>query len=231
MIVAIHQPNYLPWLGYFRKLVRSDTFVFYDNVQMPRGKSFTSRSAVKTPSGRQWLTVPVGGKSDLLTIKDVEIADQRWVRKHLRTLSLGYAFSPWKEWLKDGLEPVLAGEHRYLADLNITLIRAVLEFLGKSDVRLLRASEMELRETGADTVEEILVQLGTSLYLTGQGKGTQRHLDEQGLGAKGIEVAYVSADFPQYEQRHGEFEEGLSIVDALLNCGPERTLDMLLQGD
>ena len=84
-IVSIHQPNYLPWLGYFRKVAVSDIFIFFDNVQMPGGKSFVSRNRIKTKNGLQWLSVPVYGKGKL-PISSVLLADNKWKRKHLKTL-------------------------------------------------------------------------------------------------------------------------------------------------
>ncbi len=57
--MAMHQPNYVPWLGYFHKLARCDMFVHLDTVQFPRGQSFGARNRIKTPNGVAWLTVPV----------------------------------------------------------------------------------------------------------------------------------------------------------------------------
>ena len=227
MKVAIHQPNYLPWLGYYRKLIQSDVFVFFDNVQLPRGKSFTIRTAIKGSGGRQWLSVPIGNKSDMPTIDQVRVADHRWERKHLKTLQSNYSFSQWKGLVAEYLAPVLEQDHDLLADLNIKLIHAVLEILGVDHVRLVRASEMELTVEGAGSIDEILAKLGATTYLTGQGKGTARHLDEEAMSANGVKVEFVSDELPAYPQRHGEFEAGLSIMDAILNVGPEQTLAIL----
>src|SRR3954465_564030 len=95
MIVGIHQPNYLPWLGYFRKVVKSDVFVFFDNVQMPMGKSFVTRNQVKTIAGPLWLTVPVKKHADPGLIRDARIVAGPWRRKHIGTLRSAYAGSPW----------------------------------------------------------------------------------------------------------------------------------------
>lgn len=222
MRIGIHQPNFIPWVGYFRKISLSDTFVFFDNVQMPGGKSLVSRNAIKTAQGRQWLTVPVRDK--LTTqIADVRISDDRWKRKHLGTLQGAYGKSRWKSIIGELIEPALAEPLDCLADLNIALIKTIAAFLDLNTTTFLRASEMGLSGDGADSIGEILSRTGASVYVTGSGAGTRRHLDVEGLQQQGIETEFVSDDFAEYQQLHGPFESGLSIFDALLNLGPKET--------
>jgi hypothetical protein len=222
MKTGIHQPNFIPWLGYFRKIALSDNFVFFDNVQMPGGKSFVSRGAVKTAQGRQWLTVPVRDKMTA-PISHVRILDDRWKRKHLGTLRGAYGKSPWKSLIDDLIEPIMVGDHDGLADLNIALIKAIAARLELNATNFLRASDMQLAEDGADSITGILLKTDTTTYLTGSGAGTRRHLDVDGLRQQGIETEFVADDFAEYQQLHGPFEAGLSILDALLNLGPEDT--------
>lgn len=227
MIVAIHQPNYLPWLGYFRKIAAVETFVFFDNVQMPIGKSFVSRNRIKTPQGAHWLTVPTHRDSDGRPIAETQIQPGNWPRKQLMTIRTAYAGSPW-------LEPVLALlQQAYgtgtgtIAELNIRLIEALSAFLGLHAVKFLRASEMALAREGADSVYEILERVGAKIYVTGRGAGTQRTIDEEILAGQGIAVSYLSGSYPEYLQRHGAFIESLSMIDALLSVGPEATRALL----
>src|SRR5262245_30980573 len=108
MIVAIHQPNFLPWLGYFSKLLHCDTFVLFDDVQFPRGKTFVNRVQIKTPQGPNWITVPIADKSDLALIKDSRIApDPSWKRKVLRTLEVSYAKAPYTKNYLPGLTEII----------------------------------------------------------------------------------------------------------------------------
>ena len=85
MIVSIHQPNYLPWLGYFDKIAKSDIFVMFDDVQYPRGKKgfFGNRNQIKTNNGKMWLTVPVLGKSEFKNFNEIEINYNGWNEKEI----------------------------------------------------------------------------------------------------------------------------------------------------
>jgi len=225
MRIAIHQPNYIPWLGYFRKIALSDVFVFFDNVQMPGGKSYVSRNEIRTPNGRLWLTVPVSGKGGL--IADAQIADQRWQHKHLRTLEVNYGRSPWRALIRDELAPIMEAKHTTIANLNCVLIERISSLLGISHVRFERGGKMDLTTTGATSIIEILKKLGATDYLTGSGAGSLRHLDIDELGRLSIATTFVSGDFLQYEQLHRSFENNLSVLDALLSIGPKATRALL----
>jgi len=226
MRVAIHQPNYLPWLGYFRKIAKCDVFVFFDNVQMPGGKSLVSRNAIKTAQGRQWLTVPVRDKMTT-RIAEVRISDEGWKRKHLRTLQVAYAKSEYKSIIGELFEPVLAAPHDNLADLNITLIKQIAASLDLKATKFLRASEMHLSSGSANSISEILLATETTIYVTGSGAGTQRHLDVDELLSQGIATEFVSENYAEYCQLHGAFEAKLSVFDALLNIGPTETRNII----
>ena len=89
MRVSIHQPNYIPWIGYFEKIFLSDTFVFFDNVQMPMNKSLVSRNKILFQSKPMWLTIPTE-KGGIKPIKEVKISDTKWKKKHLNTLYHAY---------------------------------------------------------------------------------------------------------------------------------------------
>jgi|SaaInlStandDraft_5_1057022.scaffolds.fasta_scaffold31628_1 hypothetical protein len=227
--VAIHQPNYLPWLGYFRKLMYSDFFVFFDNVQMPGGKSYMYRTAINMQGRQHWLSVPVSNKSKFLPICETSIADNQWIKKHIRTLNLNYSYSPWKSLINERISPVLENQHSMLSSLNIDLITVLLDILDIKDTTLIRASDMELERNGADSIKEILLKLKADSYITGKGKGTSRYLNKNEMHEIGVGVHFVSDNFPEYDQHRNEFIPGLSIIDVILNCGPEETRNILLK--
>ncbi len=130
--VAVHQPNYIPWPGYFHKLAACDVFVYLDAVQYPRGQSFGPRNRIKTPNGVVFLTVPVSvpkGRKGKASYLEVGLADDRWQRKHLATIEQSYGRAPHFEEVHALYErELLAGES--FVGLNIGLIEAFASYLG-----------------------------------------------------------------------------------------------------
>ena len=90
MNVSIHQPNYLPWLGFFNKVAQSDIYVVFDDVQYPMGKDFHNRNQIKTNNGKTWLTIPVVGKSERRKFNEIQIKDNGWNEKHLNNINTTY---------------------------------------------------------------------------------------------------------------------------------------------
>src|SRR6266849_1228190 len=136
MIVAIHQPNFLPWLGYFNKLLRSDVFVLFDDVQFPRAKTVVNRVLIKTPQGPNWITVPVTNRGDLTSIREIRIApDPAWKRKLLRTIELSYANAPYTKMYLPGLREIIESATDELCRLNSSLITWCMKQLG-GDARI-----------------------------------------------------------------------------------------------
>jgi hypothetical protein len=220
--VAIHQPNYLPWPGYFHKLAACDVFVFLDAVQYPRGQSFAPRNRIKTPNGAIFLTVPVStpdGRQGKATYLEVEFADDRWKQKHLKTVEQSYRRAPHF----DAVYPLYRRElerGESFVELNIGLIEAFASYLG-IETRRVRLSEL-LDSFGekSQLIVDVCRALGASVYVSGSGGGRDYN-DEALLREHGIELRYDDFRYPEYRQLWGTFEPGLSILDLLLNCGPE----------
>lgn len=219
-VVAIHQPNFLPWLGYFHKLLNCDVFIFLDDAQFPRGKSFTSRVLIKSPGGPVWLTVPVRGKGDMSPIKDVLTADTiNWQRKHLRTLEACYARTAYFKEFYQPIQQVYQMDCSKLADFNMNLIKTVAGIFS-ADIKLVRSSDLGVENNGSlEHLIKLVKSVGGTKYLTGTGKGSLRYLDEEAFEREGIEVLYQHFVHPVYPQQWGEFVPNLSAVDLLFNCG------------
>ncbi len=225
--VAIHQPNYMPWLGYFRKIALSDIFVFYDNVQMPMGKSLVSRNQFKSPQGLKWLTVPTVKSGTPGLIRETSIVSGNWPGKHVGSLKNWYGGSKCLDDVCSILEDAYQVADGSIATLNISIIKALCSLSGLAETRFVLASEMKHGIVGSESIMEILKELEASKYLTGQGAGSMRHLDIESMVEQGIQTEFLSTEFAPYPQRHGEFEPGLSAVDALLNIGPDAFRDLL----
>jgi hypothetical protein len=221
-VAAIHQPNYVPWPGYFHKLAACDVFVYLDAVQYPRGQSFAARNRIKTPNGVVFMTIPVSvpkGQEGKATYLEVEFADERWRDKHLKTVEQSYKravhFDEVFELYRDGLE-----RGRTLVDLNIGLIEAIAGYLG-IETRRVRLSET-LGSFGekTDLIVDVCKTVGADVYLSGAGGGREYN-DERLLNEHGIELRYDDYAYPEHPQLWDGFEPNLSVLDLLFNCGAD----------
>lgn len=194
MRIAIHQPHYLPWLGYFDKIRQVDKFVFLDDVEFSKG-DYQNRCVVPTGNGNQYLTVPVIHQERQL-ISDVEIANHhRWIRKHLRTLEMNFQKLPYfsEIWsIVDkvlGLGPATSEFPWTLVGLNIRLIIDILDFLQIKDTELLLSSDIkEAKGKKTQKILSICQALGADEYLSGQG--AKDYLETEAMQTAGIKVLW-----------------------------------------
>jgi hypothetical protein len=227
MIVSIHQPQYLPWLGYFDKIERSDVFVFLDNVQFKKNE-WQNRNKIKTEQKWQWLTVPVIHKFGQ-KINEVKINNTvRWGKKHLTALMTHYSKAAFFKEHIGFFEKTYAQEWQYLADINIHIIQYLVEALGISKTKLVISSEHESREEPTERLVDLCKQAGGDVYLSGQDGEKYLNLDK--FDKEGIQVIFQHYNHPQYPQLYGNFEPYMSIIDLLFNCGPE-SLTILKKGE
>lgn len=226
MIVAIHQPNFLPWLGYFYKMARCDIFVFLDNIQYTKN-SFINRNRIKTPQGKLWLTVPakVKGRSGQL-IRDVEIDNKTdWRNKHLKTLEMNYKKANiFKQVYKNTKEVYFAKDWNNLCAFNVKLLHYALSITNLRK-KLVIASELKAKGKGTPLLINIVKELGGDTYLSGFGGANYQQ--ENLFRDAGIALVYSDFKHPVYPQLWGEFVPNLSIIDLLFNCGSE-SLNILL---
>ena len=217
--IAIMQPTFLPWIGYFAMIEIVDTFVFLDSVQFAK-RSWQQRNRIKTPKGEHMLTVPVMSKglSDQL-IKDVCInRDEKFDHKFLNTITANYAKSPYyKEYFPE-IKSIVERNTNNLCQLNIELITWLMRCLGIT-TKVLSSSELALDGKKADLLSEICVSLGATNYLS--APGSKAYIDESdAFVSRGIQVSYHHYEHPVYPQLWGEFIPYLCTLDLLFNCGP-----------
>lgn len=217
--IGIHQPNFLPYGGFFRKVMFSDIFVILDNVQFSKN-GYINRNRIKTPSGPLWLTVPVQtkGKSQQL-INEVEISDNpNWRKKHLRTFEQYYKQTPFFNEVIELLEKCYSLETNKLVDLNIRLIENIREFLNLSaDLKL--ASNLQTEGSSTERLVEICEALSGDIYL--HGASGDKYMEFTTFERKGIELRLCDYNNPPYPQIGEGFEPNLSIIDMLFNIGKE----------
>ena len=217
MIVAIHQPQYLPWLGYFDKIRRADVFCFLDNVQYKKN-DWQNRNRIKTAQGWQWLTVPVCYRFPQ-KIKEVTINNSvNWRNKHLQALISNYGRTPFFRNYSDMFEDGYSENWESLSDLNIFFIKRLGNALGLHDKLVVRSSEFDLSEELTDRLIDICKALKADTYLSGQDG--IKYMNMERFEQRGIRVIVQDFKHPVYPQAFKEFQSHMSIVDLLFNCGP-----------
>jgi len=216
--IAIHQPNYIPWLGYFHKIFRADIFVFLDNVQFTKG-GFTNRVKVLTPDGGKWLSVPV--KVSLGDpIDAVQPTTPDWASRHVDALCNYYKGAAcFKAVWPEVRELVLSVPQADLAAVNMHLVQAMTVRLGFS-CSFKKSSDLILGAASDDRLVEIVSLLAPGgTYLS--GKGGAKYQDPAKFEAAGLGFAYLNYAPAQYPQGREDFVAGLSILDAVFHLGFE----------
>jgi hypothetical protein len=218
MIVGIHQPHYLPWLRYFEKIARSDTFVVLDNIQYNKN-GWQNRNFVKGPSGRVLLTVPVYD-SYRQTLDAVRINNKvPWRKKHARTIEQFYGSAPHFDAYAPAILDAYTRDWEFLNDLNRHKLHVYLEAL-QIETPIVYASDLQVPGEATDRLVNLVRAVGGDTYYSG-AYALEVYLDAEVLAAAGIGLALQEWEAPVYPQRYGAFEKDLSIVDLIMNCGPE----------
>lgn len=231
MILVVMQPTYLPWAGYFDLIDQSDLFMLYDDVQFEK-QSWQQRNRIKTPLGKQWLTVPVY-QSSAQRITDVRIVQTNtssdWRRKHWKSLVMNYQKAPFWSSYGSLLEEAYREEWRQLAELNIHLIRRICEWLGLFP-KFVRASELSYPASinKADRLIAFCKMFEADVYLSPAGSRSYLESDEPFQKNK-ISLVFQHYEHPEYPQLYGEFTSHLSVLDLLMNTGPQ-ALDIIRSG-
>jgi hypothetical protein len=229
-VVACHQPNFLPWLGFFAKIARSDVFFLLDDVQFTQGANrhnWTSRVRIGTANGPTWLSLPVRrsgeGKQSILDLKTDD--QSRWLAKMLRTLDESYGKASHSEECLPAIVEIIAGHQGSVCETNTALIHAVCRMLGFG-ATMIRSSQRPVEGTATERLVNLTRSANGSIYLSGDGADSYQLVDA--FSSAGIQLRKLGFRLQPYPQRRGtDFFPGLSIVDALCHVGIERTKELL----
>jgi hypothetical protein len=228
MQVTIHQPDFLPWYGFFNKVARSNRWIVLDHVENnPRDAAFWGRRVKILINGQpNWLSVPLNrapGDSVGMPIGEMtlNLADSRLMGKRLRSLEMAYAAAPFFEEYRSWATEYFEDSDSTLIARNIRFIRRVMEVL-KIDTEVLFSSEMNHGSLGGtELLVALLKDAGADSYRC--GGGAAGYQDDALFEAAGIELVYNEFDHPTYPQLRADgFHPGLTILDALFNVGAEQ---------
>ncbi len=225
MKIAVHQPQYMPWMGYFDKMEQSDIFVILDDVQYKKNE-WQNRNKIRTPDEWQWITVPVeysfGQK-----IEDIRINNRsNWRKKHIKSLSLNYSKAEYFSKYFGIFEKILSREWVSLCDLNVYVINEFRKVLGiGSDI--IKSSGLGINTSSTRRLVDICKDLGGDTYIS--GPGGRDYLEENIFEENGIKLIYQAYEHPEYKQVYKGFYPYMSVIDLLFCEGPG-SLDKIKEG-
>jgi WbqC-like protein family len=225
--VVVLQPGYLPWLGFFDQVRRSDVFVFLDSAQFDR-HGWRNRNRIKgEDGGAQWLTVPVR-HDGTQPISDVRIDGRMpWARKHVQAIRQCYRRAPYLDRYLPELDAALHLGWDRIAELDIAVGRLMCGWLGLEPT-FVRSSDLGLPGRRSELLLQCCLHFGATRYLS--GTAAKSYLDVDLLARHGVEVLWQDYSHPTYPQQHDGFVPYLSALDVLLNCG-ERSAEIIAGGD
>ena len=218
-VVAIHQPNYIPYLGFFDKMKKADIFVIYDDAQFSK-EDFQHRNKIRIFHGWKWLTVPVEKK--LIPINRIRIRNEltakgiKWSEAHLKDIKDNYKNTPYYNIYKNDLEAIYKNSYDKLIDLNMEMIN----FLKSAfDIRtkLIFSSKLGIHSKSTQHLVQIVEALGGDVYLS--GPIGRNYLDISLFENIGINVKFQQFQHPYYKQQYEGFIYNMSAIDVLLNVG------------
>jgi hypothetical protein len=223
MIVTIHQPEYLPYLGFFQKVAQADVLIIYDNTQFKKN-NYQNRNRIRTKEGWIWLTVPVSYNFGDL-INQVKIDNkQDWAKNHWKSIQANYSRAPYFSQYKSVFEDIYGRKWDKLADLNIALIKKALEIFDIK-TKVVIASELgELKSKSTEALIELCLKVGAAEYISGKG-GTE-YLDSALFEKAGIKLIFQDFHHPEYKQSFSGFEPYMCFLDLLFNYG-EKSLNII----
>ena len=220
MIVAVDQPNYIPWKGYFDLIHDVDLFVFYNDVQYTT-RDWRNRNKIRTPNGEKWLSVPCG-KSTHRLICEVTITDTEWQRKHFETIRYAYGNAPYYKWVEPFLiDTYVDKEWEYLYELDQYMTEKIAgDFLG-INTRFADSRDYITEGVKHERMLTLLESIGCDIYES--GPAAKDYIIAEDYHQKGIELRWKSYDgYPAYKQAgHPDFIHQVSILDLLCNVGEE----------
>ena len=216
IILTAHQPVYLPWLGLFHKIALADVFCLFDIVQYQR-KDFNNRNKIKTSVDSIWLTVPVKSSGRLNSIiTDIEIINDGWHKKHLKSIELNYKKTPYFDQYYYDLKKILDTSYQYLVDLNFDILVYLLNALN-IDTKTVKASDYLFKGVKSELVLDMCIQLNADIYIFGENGKNYANIDT--FTSSGVDPYFQAYNHPVYNQAKGRFMPYMSVLDLLFNEG------------
>jgi hypothetical protein len=232
IIVSIHQPNFLPWLGFWNKIARSDIFIIMDNVQFPKtGACWTNRVKIIVNGEPKWITVPIIRRyNGFKLIKEIEIDNTvNWRLKILKTIEYNYKKCSFFEEEWETIKNLINYKTNYLSEFNINAINFLIKYLELDKCKVIRGSSLNCSGKATDLLVSMVKVVGGNCYL--YGSGALAYQENYKFEQNGIKLIYQNFNHPTYPQLSKSFIMGLSFIDALFNIGRKKLSKFLKENN
>lgn len=223
--VVIHQPDFMPYLGFFHRFLNARAWVVLDHVQfLNKSKGWNKRDKIKTPQGEKWLTVAVKKAPHTSTINQIMLSDTDWRKENLKLLDLNYRKAPFFGEIMPFVLDLYAYECHDLVGFNMKSLEMLLK-LFDIQIEKVFSSNMDIQGTSNEMNVDILKKMNAKSYLS--GVGAKAYFDPKPFEDANIEVIWQNFNHPVYPQLYGDFIPYLSSIDLLFNCGMEKSREIL----
>lgn len=220
MIIAIIQPSFLPWLGYFEQMAFADIFVYFDDVQYTK-RDWRNRNQFKSPYGVKSISVPVykGRGRHMLINEGMINYEQKWQRQFISKIEEWYKDAPFFEIIFPPIKETIQFKYDLLVDLNYSLNEIIMSFLEIS-IPVFKSSDIVNKspDRNQKIIDICKHHKADILY---DGKAAEAFIDKELFGKNNIDVIFQDYRPALYSQLYGKFESHLSALDLLMNCGPD----------
>jgi hypothetical protein len=224
--VVIHQPDFLPYLGFFHRLLHADLLVLLDHVQFVHSnRSWTHRDKIKTPQGAKWITLSVEKAPRDTPINQIKLSQETdWKTDNLNLIQEHYRRAPYYAEVFPAIERLYAYECTRLVDFTIKSLEVLIS-LFDIPIPIRLASALDAQGSKNDLLVDILKKVEASHYLS--GIGAKAYFEPETFRTAGIEVVWQYFSHPSYPQLYGDFVGNLSSIDLLFNCGIAKSRTIL----
>ena len=225
-LVVIHQPDFIPYLGFFDRLEKADIYVVFDNVQYVRSsRGWTSRDKIKTAGGEKWITVSTKKAPRDTAINQILLSeDDSWKQSHINLLTENYKKAPYFDEIMPYIRELYSFSGTRMMDFNVKSIEMLMK-LFDIHVEMVMASDLHPQGKSNELIIDVMKRLGCHRYLS--GVGARDYYIPELYEEAGIEVVWQEFTHPVYPQQFGEFIPYLSSIDLLFNCGIEESRKIL----
>mgnify|MGYP001038531178 CR=1 FL=1 len=226
-LVVIHQPDFMPYLGFFQRLITADIYIVLDNVQYVRGsRTQTSRDKIKALNGEKWINVGIQKPLYKSRIDEIYLLkDNSWKERSLNLIKENYRKADYFEEVYPYIEKLYSFECNKMVDFNMASINMLTELFGIENIEIKYASNLSVTGKSNELIINLVKTVGCHRYLS--GVGAKNYYIPELYEQAGIEVIWQKFEHPVYKQQFGEFIPYLSSIDLLLNCGIDRSREII----